>query len=309
MQTKILTNTKDNIQLAATIIKTGGVAAFFTETVYGLGANALDVGAIKKIYDVKGRPSDNPLIIHLDCVSKIEKYALITDSARKVIDNFMPGAVTIVLKKREVIPYAITGGLDNVAVRIPKSQLARELIKACGVPVCAPSANTSSKPSPTKSSHVFDDLGGKIEYILDGGDCEIGLESTVLDCTDKTVKVLRHGGVGVEEIERVVGKIEAVEFDGGAAKSPGQKYKHYSPNAKVYYFKKGDFKELERIKKESGKYKVVAGLSQEEYAKTLFSIFRQADKDGLDAIICELAMDEGLGKAINNRIKKASMRL
>ena len=308
MQTKILSNTKENIQLVANTIKNGSVAAFFTETVYGLGANALDTTAVKKIFKVKGRPGDNPLIIHLDCKEKIEKYAVVNDLARKIIKHFMPGAVTVVLQKRDSIPYEATGGLDSVAVRIPSSELARELIKACDLPICAPSANTSSKPSPTKASHVLDDLGGRIEYILDGGDCEIGLESTVLDCTGEVVKVLRHGGVGVEEIERVVENVDVTGYDGGVVKSPGQKYKHYSPNALVYWFNNGDNKELDRLKMELEDYIIIADLKTEDYARELFGVFRAADKAGVKAIICELAKDEGLGKAINNRIKKASQK-
>jgi len=310
MNTKILQNTKENIELVAKVIKNGGVAAFFTETVYGLGANALDMGAIKKIYEIKGRPSDNPLIVHLDCVSKIDEYAVTTDLAKAVIKAFMPGAVTIVLDKRDIIPYEASGGLETVAIRIPKSGLARELIRHSGVPVVAPSANTSTRPSPTKASHVLDDLDGKIEFILDGGDCEIGLESTVLDCRGETVKVLRLGGLGVEEIETAVGKAEIVGFDGGAVRSPGQKYKHYSPNAKVVWYHNGDEEQLKRLKSEYDDYIVLNGMDNmeaiENYARELFAVFRAADKAGVKVIICELCIDKGLGRAVNNRIKKAA---
>ncbi|MCL2556245.1 MAG: L-threonylcarbamoyladenylate synthase [Firmicutes bacterium] len=306
MNTKILQNNSENIKLVASTIKKGGIAAFFTETVYGLGANALNTDAIKKIYQIKGRPSDNPLIIHLDCVSKIKKYAHVTDIAKKVIDNFMPGAVTIVLNKKDIIPLEATGGLDSVAIRVVKSSLAKELIYECGMPICAPSANTSTRPSPTQAQHVLDDLNGKIEYILDGGSCEIGLESSVLDCRGERVVLLRHGGVGIEEIEKIAGKVAEYKFDGGAALSPGQKYKHYSPKAKIVYFEHGDNKKLEELKKSSINHKVVMGLDADDYARQLFSIFRDADKDGIDVIICELAIEKGIGKAINNRIKKAA---
>jgi len=306
MDTKILQNNSENIKLVAAAIKNGEVAAFFSETVYGLGANALDKDAIKKIYLAKGRPSDNPLIVHLDCVSSIEKYAFVTHLAKKVMDNFMPGAVTVVLKKRENIPHEVTGGLDSVGIRVPKSKLARDLIAACGVPLCAPSANLSGSPSPTSAAHVYDDLKGRIEYILDGGECQIGLESTVIDCTGDKVKLLRHGGVGIEELERVVGDVEVVRFDGGAATSPGQKYKHYAPKAKVVYFEHGDMDELARLKNMYDRYIVLDGIDDEDYARELFKIFRGADKAGVHTIICELAESKGIGRAINNRIKKAA---
>ena len=187
MQTQILTFNSENLKKCADEILSGGIVAFPTETVYGLGANALDENAVKKIYIAKGRPSDNPLICHVSDKAQIEKLGDVTPFARKIIDAFMPGPITVVLSKKNCVSGVVTGGLNTVGVRMPDHEVARTFIAECGVPLCAPSANTSTKPSPTQAKYVFDDLNGKIRYILDGGSCRVGIESTIVDCVNKRI--------------------------------------------------------------------------------------------------------------------------
>ncbi len=318
MNTQILQFNTKNIELCAEEISKGGIVAFPTETVYGLGADALNATAVKKIYAAKGRPSDNPLICHISDRSQVEKFAYITPMAEKLIDVFMPGPLTVVLKKKNV-PDVVTGGLDTVGIRMPDHKCALALIDACKVPLCAPSANTSTKPSPTTARHVFDDLNGKIAYILDGGACGVGIESTIVDCVNGAI--LRHGGIPREEVERVVGKL------GSPPKSdvplcPGMKYKHYSPNATVILAACGD-DQRQRIKTAydnlSGKKVIfsttddydgrnvcIVGADIREYAHNVFALFRKMDDENYDYIICEGVPEAGLGSALMNRLVKAS---
>lgn len=241
METKILSTSEYDIALAGEIIARGGLVAFPTETVYGLGADALNDDAVKSIYTAKGRPSDNPLIVHIakkDDIKPLVKE--ITPKAQALIDEFFPAPLTIILPKSEKIGNTVSGGLDTVAVRMPENETARALIKASGCPVAAPSANTSGLPSPTKAKYVIDDMCGKIDAIIDGGDCEFGVESTVLTLATETPTILRPGAVTKEMIEAVIGKVdvakavlEGMENDEIAA-SPGMKYKHYAPKARVF---------------------------------------------------------------------------
>ena len=225
---------------AAEILKNGGLVAFPTETVYGLGANGLDEKACKRIYEAKGRPSDNPLILTIGDLDGLYKIVgKVTENAKKIIDAFWPGPITLVLPKADCVPETVTGGLDTVAVRYPSNKIARELIKIAGIPVAAPSANSSGKPSPTRASHVEFDLNGKIEMIIDGGAADWGLESTILDVSEDKPVLLRPGAVTQDMIEDVVGEIDVdpavySKPDGNIVpKAPGMKYKHYSPSAKV----------------------------------------------------------------------------
>ena len=202
MKTEIFVPTKENYEKCGRLIRAGELVAFPTETVYGLGANALNPEAAKKVYLAKGRPSDNPLIVHIASPDDIDKVARsVPDKARLVIEKFMPGSVTVVMPKRPEIPDCVTGGLDTVAVRMPLHPVALDFIRACGVPICAPSANTSTRPSPTLASHVYDDLGGKIAAILDGGACSVGVESTVIDFVGDTPRLLRAVGMPLEPLE------------------------------------------------------------------------------------------------------------
>ncbi len=320
MQTQILTFNSENLKKCADEILSGGIVAFPTETVYGLGANALDENAVKKIYVAKGRPSDNPLICHVSNKAQIEKLGDVTPFARKIIDAFMPGPITVVLSKKNCVSGVVTGGLNTVGVRMPDHEVARTFIAECGVPLCAPSANTSTKPSPTQAKYVFDDLNGKIRYILDGGNCRVGIESTIVDCVNK--RILRKGGVSEEQIEAVVGKLGKEPIKSDVPLCPGMKYKHYSPDAEVYLAKAGvdmtkricDFydklvgkKIIFSLKGDYGNRNVVkVGDTVVQYAENVFALFREADKSGYRYIICEGVEDCGIGAALLNRLNKSS---
>lgn len=319
MNTQILQFNTNNILLCASEINGGGVVAFPTETVYGLGADALNPNAVKKIYEAKGRPSDNPLICHIFDKSQIEKFAYLTPIAEKIIDTFMPGPITIILKKKPIVPDIVTGGLDTVGIRMPNHKGALEFIRACNTPICAPSANTSSKPSPTTAKHVFSDLNGKIKYILDGGSCKVGLESTIVDCVNLTL--LRQGGLPKEQLENLVGALKT-DVVSDVPLCPGMKYKHYSPNASVYVALVGDNmakRIMDEYDKDNSKTVILTlngsyegrnvlsvGNSVDEYAHNLFAYFRMLDEQGYERIICEGVADDGVGAALMNRMLKAS---
>ncbi|MBU1204733.1 MAG: threonylcarbamoyl-AMP synthase [Nanoarchaeota archaeon] len=343
MKTKIIKINPKNIEIskikaAARILRKGGLVAFPTETVYGLGADALNPKAVKKIFEAKGRPADNPLIVHI--ADKEEVYRLakeVPEEAEKLMDKFWPGPLTLVLKKSKIVPDIITGGLDSVAIRMPANKIALALIKEAKVPVAAPSANLFSKPSPTSAEHVIQDLYGKIDVIIDSGETEIGVESTVLDLTTKPATLLRPGGITLEELERVLGKIKIHPIIKGKkvkniiAKSPGMKYKHYSPNADVILVE-GAYQEVKKRiqklvykhKKEGKNIGVMTANENHEYkadlikfvgndfntiAKNLFKIFREFDKEKVDIIIAEGVSDKGLGLAIMNRLRKAAYEI
>ncbi len=329
---------KDILTEAAEILRNGGLVAFPTETVYGLGANGLDEAACRRIYEAKGRPSDNPLILtigDLDGLYPIVKC--VTEDAKKIIDAFWPGPITLVLPKADCVPSAVIGGLDTVAVRYPSNKIARELIKTAGIPVAAPSANSSGKPSPTRASHVDFDLNGKIEMIIDGGACDWGLESTILDVSGEKPVLLRPGAVTQEMIEEVVGEIDvdpAVYSKPSAdivPKAPGMKYKHYSPLANVILVSgSGDNvietinrKIKEDIKKglkvgimattqtkdryDEGEILVVGDRDKPEtIGANLFKILRKFDFIGVDVVYSEVFDEDGEGAAIMNRLNKAA---
>ena len=229
MKTIITSSVKE----AAKYIRKGDVAAFPTETVYGLGANAFDERAIKKIFKAKGRPADNPLIVHVAKKSDIKLLAVdISEFAGQIIKQLFPGPVTIIVQKNEVIPDVVTAGLDTIAIRMPASKIARDFIKECGVPIAAPSANTSGSPSPTRFQHVLQDFHGKIPCILLGPDARHGLESTVIDCTGEIPEILRPGVVTLEQLKKIDRRVR-YKSKSNIVKSPGTKYRHYSPKAKV----------------------------------------------------------------------------
>ena len=240
MDTKLFHTDDNEIADAGEILRNGGLVAFPTETVYGLGASAFDSDAAKKIYAAKGRPSDNPLIVHICDKGQIKDIAEeIPESAKKVIDNFMPGPVTIILKKKSVVPNDVTAGLNTVAIRFPLHETAQKLIKAAGVPIAAPSANLSGKPSPTKAKHVVKDMTGRIDAIIDGGECNVGVESTIVDFTGEKPVILRPGGVTYDDLKGIGLDVEidknilhSIAAD-EVPKCPGMKYKHYAPNAEV----------------------------------------------------------------------------
>ena len=308
METKIFS--KKELQEAAKFLRENKLVAFPTETVYGLGANALNKESIKKIYKAKGRPSDNPLIAHIADFEDIHKLTEeIPGKAKKLIEKFWPGPLTIVLKKKESVPDELTAGSKFVAIRMPSNQIAREIIRLAKTPVAAPSANLSTKPSPTKVEHVIDDLTGRIEGIVDGGEVEVGIESTVIDLTSDVPTILRPGKISKEQMEEIIGRVETKTKSGAVAKSPGMKYKHYSPEAKVVLTNKENFQKLKEKYggKKIGEIKLTCTL--EYYAKIIFSEFRRMDKEGMEIILVESVPEIGLGTGIMNRLKKAASEI
>lgn len=266
MKTKIFG--KEGISEAAEILKGGGLVAFPTETVYGLGGNGLDKEAAKKIYAAKGRPSDNPLILHVSSIEEV--YPLVKalpEKAKKLMEAFWPGPLTLVLPKSDIVPKESTGGLETVALRSPENALTLDLIRACGFPIAGPSANLSGRPSPTEASHVFEDLGGRIEGILEDGAVGIGVESTIVDLSENCPTLLRPGAITPEDLEELLGEKLAIDptllgksmAEGFTPKAPGMKYRHYAPKAEMILFKK----------KEEEENDLKAG--QEDIAKSILS--------------------------------------
>ena len=323
----------DILKEAACVIKNDGLVAFPTETVYGLGANGLSSKAVEKIFLAKGRPADNPLILHIDRQEWLNELASeVPVTAQKLMAEFWPGPLTLVVKKAPNIPDAVTAGLATVAVRMPQHPVALKLIELSGVPLAAPSANLSGKPSPTTAEAVKEDLAGKIEAIIDAGSTNVGLESTVVDCTTEVPEILRPGGVTEEEIARVVGRVDkAYGLQVEKPKAPGMKYRHYAPKAPLYIvdFVVADSVLLEFLQTllEAGKSigvladaktlavlpsKVVGlgGWSEKEefeyVAANLYSWLREFDSKQVDVIIAKGVPEVGLGQAIMNRLKKAA---
>ena len=331
---------ESTIQEAGEILKQGGLVAFPTETVYGLGANALDEEAAKKTYAAKGRPSDNPLIVHIADKEDLKKIAVhIPPETETLMNHFWPGPLTMIFEKSEAVPYGTTGGLDTVAVRMPSDPIAAQLIKAAGGFVSAPSANTSGRPSPTAAEHVEEDLDGKIDMILDGGSVEIGLESTILDMTVTPPMILRPGAITADMFEKVIGTVSIDETLLGSEsdrppKAPGMKYRHYAPKAKLMIVE-GDLKEeilairqlaYEGYRRGSPvgiiatnetnqfyKYGVIKNIGTREnektIAKNLYRILREFDEENVEVIYSESFAMRGLGKAIMNRLEKAAGHL
>ena len=260
MKTKIFG--KEGISEAAEILKGGGLVAFPTETVYGLGGNGLDKEAAKKIYAAKGRPSDNPLILHVSSIEEV--YPLVKalpEKAKKLMEAFWPGPLTLVLPKSDLVPKESTGGLETVALRSPENALTLDLIRACGFPIAGPSANLSGRPSPTEASHVFEDLGGRIEGILEDGAVGIGVESTIVDLSENCPTLLRPGAITIEDLEEVLGEKVAIDptllgksmAEGFTPKAPGMKYRHYAPKAEMILFKKKEEDETRSGQEETAK--------------------------------------------------------
>ena len=327
---------KSIIARASKLISSGEIVAFPTETVYGLGANALDPLAISKIYQMKGRPSDNPLIVHVADMKTLRRLVNeISPRDMRIIRKFWPGPVTLVLKKSKIVPKITTGGLGTIAVRMPRNKIALALIKRSGFPIAAPSANISGRPSPTNASHVKDDLDGKVKLILDGGSTEIGIESTVIDMTLRTPVILRPGGISKELIEDEIGEVHFHHSLLGLHrrtkkinKSPGMKYRHYSPNARVVIVEgsriraKAKIIELtEKLKHEGKKVSIMTaskslkpnvdsvlymGNTLDTIARNLFANLRKADSDHIDVIVVQGIHYNNTGFAIMNRLKKAA---
>ncbi len=331
---------KQAVAEAGAILKQGGLVAFPTETVYGLGADALNEEASGKTYAAKGRPSDNPLIVHIADFDALEKItAEIPQSAVRLAERFWPGPLTMIFDKSEAVPYGTTGGLDTVAVRMPSNIVARELIRAAGGYVSAPSANTSGRPSPTTADHVYEDLNGKIEMILDGGKVDIGLESTIVDMTVEPPMILRPGAITAEMMKPIIGDVDIDETVLGnesnqAPKAPGMKYRHYAPKAKLVIVE-GNIKEevlairqlcYEMIRKgkkvgviatsetvcyyTNGVIKNIGSRENEKtIARNLYGVLREFDEEDVDMIYSESFAVSGIGNAIMNRLEKAAGHL
>lgn len=300
---------------AAEFIKFGGIVAFPTETVYGLGANVFDEKAIAMIFAAKRRPSDNPLIAHIADVNQItELVSRVTPTAEKFIAAFFPAPLTLVLQKNQQISVVATAGLETIGVRMPNHALALEFLKECGFPVVAPSANLSGKPSPTTWQAVYQDLNERVDCILQGEQTLIGLESTVVDCTELIPQILRAGAVTLEELQNVVPETKQTNNLTALSRSPGTRYKHYSPAAKVVLIaspqeganvKNAAFIGLNKPIQSFKLQKICA--SSEEYAHSVFAFFRQADELRIDVIFCQTVLESGLGLAIMDRLKRAAM--
>lgn len=327
-----------DLERAAEILKNGGLVAFPTETVYGLGGDALNPEAAKKIYEAKGRPSDNPLIVHIAKEEDVERIARdIPEAAYKLMDVFWPGPMTMIFRKKSLVPDSTTGGLDTVAVRMPSHSVAYELIRRSGVLIAAPSANLSGRPSPTAASHVKEDLKGRIDMIIDGGECQYGIESTILDMTGDTPVILRPGFITSEMLESVIGQVEVdpavIEPIGDVRpKAPGMKYTHYAPKGQMYIVEGEDndsvihcINRLVRERQAEGcrvgvlatqhnslSYEadevIVVGDRSDEVmiSSHLYGSLREFDERGVEYIYSESFAGGRLGTAIMNRLLKAA---
>ncbi len=330
MQTLYLNSKEDNaIQTAAEILQNGGLVAIPTETVYGLAANALDGEAVKKIFIAKGRPQDNPLIVHISSIEEIEPLVEKVDPrAYALAEKYWPGPLTIIMKKSAIIPDEVSAGLDTVAIRMPSHECARQIISESGVPLAAPSANASGRPSPTKASHVAEDLDGKIDAIIDGGESEVGVESTVVTLATNPPTLLRPGGITPAQLEAVLGEIAispavfAKLKEGEKAESPGMKYKHYAPKAQVTIIK-GSFEKYKKFLlaqkdtvcavcfegegKHFEKYIEYGRENDDEsQAHSIFDALREVDAMGCKRAFVRCPVSDGVGLAVYNRLLRSA---
>ena len=338
VETLLLPSNQESIQLASELLHEGQLVAFPTETVYGLGADATNAEAVLSIFKAKGRPADNPLIVHIYDIAQMDRLCAVPDEAIPLMEAFWPGPLTMLFNKYPLIPDEVTAGLSTVAVRMPSHPVAAALLRACGLPVAAPSANSSGKPSPTLASHVMEDMRGKIPLILDGGPCEVGVESTVLDLCHGTPTILRPGGITREMLESVLhapvalaGSILRPLKADEKALSPGMRYKHYAPKATVTLVEGTDEKVISRLRSlwkqetSSGKKACVLCFSEhmellqdcsphdigsrdrmEDIAHRLFQTLRQLDEEGMESVFSEVVPPEGIGLAVMNRLGRAA---
>lgn len=328
----------EKIRQAAQVLRQGGLVAFPTETVYGLGGNGLDAQAVDRIYHAKGRPSDNPMILHISERKDLDPLVQeIPPLAEKAMEAYWPGPLTLIFKKSSKVPLRVTGGLDTVAVRMPSHPIARALIREAGLPIAAPSANLSGRPSPTKAEHVVQDLYGRVDIILEGPPSQIGLESTVLDLTTPIPTILRPGGITYEDLREVLGEVsvdpgimEDLQGD-STPRSPGMKYTHYAPKAPMTIVQGGREEVIKKINRLTREYQVqgkkvgilatqenleyypssiVYSLGErdkpETIATNLFALLRKCDEDRVDVILAEGVDSHGIGMAIINRMNKAA---
>jgi L-threonylcarbamoyladenylate synthase len=329
----------EKVQAAAEFIKKGGLVAFPTETVYGLGADALNPKAVLALFEAKKRPLDNPPIVHVENINDVYKLATqVPPKAEKLMKEFWPGPLTLVFKHSNIVPEVTVAGLDTIAIRMPQHKIALALIRESNLPIAAPSANLAGKPSPTSAKHVFDDLNGRIDAILDGGPTRIGVESTVLDLSISPPMILRPGGTPFEALKKTLGNVQLhpfvvaeKELPLNKAQSPGMKHKHYAPNAKVILVEGAISAVAAKVKELTNSYKLknckVGVLVTDEtitayradvvkslgsrfnltvVAQNLFRLLREFDAEDVDVIIAEGVPAEGLGLAVMNRLRKAS---
>ena len=337
MKTQLLPATDETLALAARLLAEGELVAFPTETVYGLGAHAMDAQAVLGIFSAKGRPADNPLIVHIHDRSQLDAICEVNDAAIRLMDAFWPGPLTIILPRKDAVPNAVTANLDTVAVRMPAHPVALALLKACNLPVAAPSANRSGKPSPTSAKHVFDDMDGRIPLIIDGGESDVGLESTVISLVGEKPCILRPGGVTKAMLEEVLGEVDLAGSilrpleKGEKALSPGMMYKHYSPDGQVTLIEGEESAVVEALRKlyahaaSEGHRACVMCFSEHvaaladcqphdigskddpsEVAHRLFATLRGLDEEKMDVIFSEVMPPEGVGLAVMNRLGRAA---
>lgn len=337
METIVLKPTPEAIREAAAALRAGELVGIPTETVYGLGAHALDESAVRKIFAAKGRPADNPLIVHVAKLEDAEPLCYISDTARALADRFCPGPLTIIMPRKPVVPNVVTANLETVAVRVPAHPVAQALLRESGLPVAAPSANTSGKPSPTTAQHVYHDMNGKLPIILDGGESQVGLESTVITLAGDIPTVLRPGGITPEMLLEVLPEVRVADSvlrplkAGEKALSPGMMYKHYAPGG-VLTMVKGEAQNVQRVcrqlyaaAKANGKTACILAFDEhlsayegmevlsigcladpETVSHKLFAVLRQLDEEAIDLMFSEVLPAEGLGLAIMNRLSRAA---
>ena len=332
METKLLRDTEQDIRTAAAILQAGGLVGIPTETVYGLGANGLSSVAVGKIFAAKGRPQDNPLILHVPDASWLARYCReVPDSAYTLAERFWPGPLTMILPRKDVVPDAVTAGLDTVGVRCPNHPVTLAIIRAADVPVAAPSGNTSGRPSPTRAEHMVEDMAGKIDAIVDGGPCGVGVESTIIDLTCTPPRLLRPGGLPLEALEEVLGEV-AVDAAllrplgaGEKPKAPGMKYRHYAPKAPVTVVLGEPSATADYIAAHLGEHTGVicfdewagrfaghvvenigSAARKDEQARRVFDALRAFDHTDVTEIYAQCPHEDGLGLAVANRLKKAA---
>lgn len=329
----------DAIQIAAEIIRKGGLVAFPTETVYGLGANALDANSVAKIFKAKERPTDNPVIVHIASRKDMRRLAMsVPHKAKKLATRFWPGPLTLILKRSSLVPDVTAAGLDTVGIRMPNNKIALALIRESGVPIAAPSANRAGKPSPTTAQHVIEDLAGRIDVVLDGGQTRVGVESTVIDMTKRIPQILRPGGTPFEELKAALGKVtlhsatlSKKHVAALRARAPGMKHRHYAPKAEMILVEGNPDKIVKRVKEltalSMADGKKVGILATDEsisnydgdvlrslgsrsnmaqVARNLFKLLREFDEERVDIIIAEGVPSRGLGLAVMNRLRRAA---
>lgn len=328
METKLLSTDEESLKIAADILKNGGNVIFPTETVYGLGADALNPEAVKNIFHAKGRPDDNPLIVHISSFDMLESIAEeVPASAKRLMEKYWPGPLTVILRKSKNVPYETTAGLDTVAIRMPVSDVAKRLIELAGIPIAAPSANLSGRPSPTTAQHCIDDMLGRVDAIIDGENCEYGVESTVIDLSGEKPVLYRPGAVTLESLEEFLGDVEVSVSakENETPKSPGLKYKHYSPNANVVILS-GGWEEVEKFIKAKSDLSQIGMLVFDEFPKIdgvksislgslknpydamhkLFWALREMDKMKVMTVYAPEIADKGIWRAVRNRLYRAA---